>query len=68
MTVRTRPDEERVWLQFAIAGVQGMSSIDNLSDDDALAVDAAALADKMIEKWRERYPELAPATTDLEDA
>lgn len=56
MSVRTRPDEERVWLQFAIAGVQGMSSIDNLTDDDALAIDAANLADKMLARWRDRYP------------
>lgn len=51
----TRPDEERVWLQFAIAATGHMCSIDAMTNDDVLTSDAAEIADKMVVKWRERY-------------
>lgn len=51
----TRPDIERVWLQFAISATGNMASIDALVDDDVLTEDAARIADRMVIKWRERY-------------
>lgn len=79
MTVRTRPDEERVWLQAMIASLGGLAAIDvikpggDVPPPDAwervnkdLAKDAAQMADFAIEEWRERYPEIDPVTVEEE--
>lgn len=69
MTTRTRPDEERVWLQAMISALGGLATIDapkvpgeHMPTDWAavnrdLAHDAAEMADNAITEWRQRYPD-----------
>jgi len=81
MTVRTRPDEERVWLQAMIASLGGLASINvvmptpdsgrgALHDwekvNAELARDAAQMADRAIEEWRQRYPDFDALANDEE--
>lgn len=51
----TRPDPERAWLSFANSAVSGLSSIDALASDYALAREASRIADAMMIEYLGRY-------------